>query len=163
MTTRSVSARSARYALLMVLGACFRALPRPTPLGPTRVVVHRTPAEVVRIASQVLAAQRFEIATSDAAAGSVVASRARSAEEQDGDIACDFPHGSAAARNVMATLRLRLNAHSTQSGSEVILTSSVRTISPQLSAADTPRATGENECVSTGAVEQRITDALRVQ
>jgi hypothetical protein len=116
---------------------------------------------VVRSATEVLTAQHFAITTADALAGTIVATRVQSVEAQDGDITCSAPRDSAAVSGAMSTIAFRLTARATTNGSEVVMTSAVHGVYGQQASVDTPRASNALGCVSTGAVEQRIIEALR--
>src|SRR5690349_4605944 len=78
--------------------------PAPTPIAPTQLHIGRTPTEAVQIATRELTAQGFEVAVSDAAAGTVVAKRIRSPDAQGDAITCRYAHGSMAGKGAEATM-----------------------------------------------------------
>lgn len=140
------------------IGPC---LSPPTSLGPTRLTSSRAPREVIATATRVLQDAGFQISTSDAASGSVVATRVRSPEQQGGDIACTFARGSREATGGTATMTLRVTAQPASRGSQIVMAAQVRMAYPQLASSDSPPASNDKDCISTGAVEKRIADALQ--
>ena len=140
------------------IGPC---LSPPTSLGPTRLTSARSPREVVETATRVLEGAGFQLSASDAAAGTIVATRVRSPEQQGGDVACTFARGSREATGGTATMTLRVTAQPAGSGSQVVMAANVRTAFPQLASSDSPARSNDTACISTGAVEKRIADALQ--
>lgn len=140
------------------IGPC---LSPPTSLGPTRLTSSRPPSEVIATATRVLESAGFQVSTSDVTAGSVVATRIRSPEQQGGDLACTFGRGSREATGGTATMTLRVTAQSAGHGSQIVMTAHVRTAFPQLASNDSPSRSNDTDCVSTGAIEKRIADAMQ--
>ena len=150
--------RTLALVVCTALGACLKA---PEPPAPAQLTTTRSPGEVVQIASRELTAAGFEIASTDAATGAVVARRVRTPNAHQTDVKCSFQRGSIADERAEASFVVRVNARQESTGgSQVEITSSVRTDRSNLPA---PFKTGPNDkdCVSTGAIEKRVADALR--
>jgi hypothetical protein len=150
--------RTLAVALCVALGACLKA---PAPPAPAQLTTSRSPADVVQIASRELTAAGFEIASSDAATGTVVAQRVRTPNAHQADVKCSYQRGSIADERAQASFVVKVNARQAgTSGSEVQITSSVQSDRSTLPA---PFKTGPNDkdCVSSGVIEKRVADALQ--
>ena len=143
--------------VLVLLVACLKA---PPPPAPSQLTVAKPTSEVVQIASRELAAAGLEITNTDAAAGLVVARRARTPSAHGGDVTCRYQKGSIADERAEATLVVTVNARPSNTGSDVQITSTVRTDRSNL---PSPFKAGPNDvdCVSSGSIEKRLADALR--
>jgi hypothetical protein len=137
------------------------APPAPTPIAPTQLHSGRTPTEAVQVATRELVAQGFEVSVSDAAAGTVVVKRVRSPDAQGDDITCRYAHGSMAGRGAEATMTVNVSAKAGSSGSDVVLTSLVRTDFSRMPGIFAQQASNDTDCVSSGLVEKQLADALR--
>lgn len=159
ISLHSAKACNAAVAWTVLLAtACLSA---PTTLRPTQLVVRHTPAEVVQTATRELVAAGFEIAVSDATSGTVIAKRLRAPDAHGGDIACTFPHGSPAARQASALMTLSVTARSVGGGTNIVMTPVVRTDYSGMAATLPGQQANDQDCVSSGAIEKRIADALR--
>lgn len=178
--TRCASARSARHLaeggsemrtlihlgtvssctlVLIALAACVP--PAPEPIAPTQLHVTHTPAEVVQTATRELAAAGFEVSVSDAAGGTVVAKRVRAPDEQGEDVKCKYAHGSIAGKGAEATLTTNVTARPASGGSDVQISSFVRTDFSRLPGIFANQPANDKDCVSSGAIEKKIADALK--
>lgn len=145
-------------ALLVASTSCMKA---PLPPAPEQLTVTKSPGEATQIAARELTAAGFEITTSDAANGTVVATRLRTPEAHAGDVACKFQKGSIHDRRADATLVVTVNARPAADGSQVQISSVVRTDLSRVPPPFAKEGTNETDCVSAGAVEKRVAAALR--
>jgi hypothetical protein len=141
----------------MVLSGCLQP---PTSLAPRQLTVSHSRADIVRIATDVLTRSGFEISSSDATKGTVVATRTRTPDQQRPDIACGYAQGSLVSTRAQTTMTLTVTTQSTSRGTHIVMSARVRTDLSSVPDAPQPAA-NETECVSSGVIEARILDALR--
>lgn len=148
-----------RYSLL-ALTALAACLTPPPQLAPSQLHVAHTPAEVVQITTRELTLAGFEIAVSDANAGTVVGKRAKTPDEQGADMVCEYKHGSMASGESRATLTESVSAKTAPSGgSDVVINSTVTMDFSNMP----PMFRGgfkDSDCASSGAVEKKLAAAL---
>ena len=142
---------------MVFLAGCSQSALKPP--APTALRVRRTPAEVLQTATRALEAEGFQVTTSSGAVLS--ARRVRTAALQGADVQCRFPTASMAAGVGEATVTVDVHASTRGTGSDVQISSSVlmdysKAIQPY---SDMPASA--TDCVSSGAVEQRVADAIR--
>jgi hypothetical protein len=142
---------------LVFLSACLKP---PTSLGPRQLTVSHSTADAVRIASGVLTQAGFDISSSDAKTGTVIAKRTRTPDQQRPDIACGYAQGSIESTRAQATMTLTVTAQTVGRGTHVVMSAVVRTDLSGLPNPPQPPI-NETECVSSGVIEARILDALR--
>lgn len=149
---------------LIAFGAawCLVACMTPPPqLAPSQLHVARTQTEVVQAATRVLALNSFEITVSDANAGTVVAKRTRT-PDNDSDITCSYQHGSAFSKLTQTTFTITLSAQKTSGESSVVINGHVHADFANIPETVLGRpAANETDCASAGTVEKAIADALR--
>lgn len=149
---------------IFAISACVA--PRSGPPKPTNVQSWRSPAEVVQAAAVQLVADGFELMSMDGRTGQLKAKRVRTSEQQGDALECGFVRGSVGSRETAATLSVTVEAHAAKDkapngGSDVSITSDVTTDYSALASSGISTPPSDVDCVSTGAVEKRVSDAVR--
>lgn len=131
----------------------------PTP-APIQLTTARAQREVVPLAARQLLASGYEIATSDASGGILVARREKPAKEIGADVVCSYRGGSLLAASRLVAFTVSVNALPGDS-TMVQITNSVRSFDKPGQSAMLRLPESTTDCVSSGAVERRIADALK--
>lgn len=145
-----------RALLLLAVVGCVLP-PNPTQPSPAVLAVPRNPAEVVQLSARELLSQGFDLVTSDAVGGVLVAQRKRAPKEQPEYLTCSGHPNSLGTQGRTTTLRLNLAAVRKDSTlSEVTIRSTVHAEyrGGALEANDT-------DCVSSLRAESLLIAALR--
>lgn len=128
---------------------------------PVAVQTLRSVAYVTQRAANQLASEGFRVTESDVERGIVLARRVRSPDAQGDDITCSEQHGSLVASRCLATFTVNVLSEPADAGSEVRIRSTVRLTFSQLPGALGQMPPSDTDCVSSGAVEQRIMEAVK--
>jgi hypothetical protein len=148
-----------RLAVVLVAAAGCASMvpPDPTPPTPAAIVVPQSPAAVVQLSARELLGQGFELVTSDAAGGVLVAQRKRAPKQQPEYLRCAGHPNSLGTQGRTTTLRLNLAAVRRDSmSSEVTIRSSVRS-----EYRDNFLEPNDTDCVSSYRAESLLIAALR--
>lgn len=151
-----------RFATLTAVCLSVASCMRPSPKKPEPLTLHsaRSIYDATQIAANVLAAGGFELATLDVGAGVVAGKRVRSADAQGRDVVCHAPQGSVVATTEEITFTVNVASRPVSDGSDVLIRSTVRTDYSHVPGALRSMPPSDIDCVSSGAVEKRIADAL---
>lgn len=136
--------------------------PPMTPPQPLTLQSARPPAEVVSIATRELVTAGYDVMVSDAGAGTVAVSRKRRIEQFGADIACRFPKGSMGSTSGEVTLRVNVTAKPAPGGSSVLLNANAVTSFANAIGLARGLPDTEDDCVSSGAAEKRVSIAITV-
>jgi hypothetical protein len=153
-----MSRQSLAVFALALSSGCMKA---PPPPQPTQLHVARPPAEVVRTATRELTQAGFQIDSSDANTGTVVAHRTRTPQEHGGDVTCKYQQGSLFATRAQSTLATAVTARPGASGgSDVGVTSIVHMDFSNMPGQFRAKP-NDTDCVSSGVIEKRLVAALQ--
>lgn len=153
MTIRFLTA-----ACLVVFCACVP--PKPPALTPTALHSQKSPIAAVQAAAQALAAANFDITSSDANGGIIVASRTRRLTKVDGSVVCRIAVTDDTAFGLLTELQITLIAKQVVDGSDVSINSKVLSAMTKREKLGASFAS-EDDCASTGKVEAAVASALR--
>lgn len=153
--------RSAALTLLGIVTLLSGCTPAPLQApAPIEISSNKSPADVVRAASQVLAAQGFEISTADAAGGLLVARRVRSVGEQGPAIHCRFASNSMAGERGESAFQVNVTARPATTGSALSIASTVVMDYSQLPGMY-KRPNSSSDCITTGTIEKSLIAAVQ--
>lgn len=148
-----------------LLFAAFVAIgcvpPKPAQLAPRSVQSSRSPIEAVQIVARTLAADGFEIVTSDATGGVVSAKRLRAKLGNADFISCRFAAGSLANNNMETTLFVTFTAQKSDAGAAGTITSRVNVAFPGFQGSALAMPPSDDDCTSNGTEESKIAAAVK--
>jgi hypothetical protein len=134
--------------------------PKPVQPEPKTVTVPIAPAAVIQSAAQSLVADGFEIATSDATAGLLVAKRRATLDKAKGYVTCRWGADAPGAAGVDTQVQVTVAARAAASSSTVTITSKAKSASiPLHQTVNSPDASEEN-CATSGAAENHVLKAI---
>ena len=151
--------RSSTPVLLIVLSACLTSGPKAP--EPVTLRSSQPPREAIRMAALALVTAGFQVTQADSLGDALAASRTSLANGNEVFLTCTLPRNSGAAANRATTLRIAFSAKAADSGSDVLIASSVVTSYPGYDGTPMAMATNESDCTSNGVMEARLAAALR--
>lgn len=141
---------------LAAITACTMPGPKPLQPEPKTVTVAIAPASVVQAAAQSLVADGFEIATSDASGGLLVARRRAKLDKAKGFVTCRWGVDAPGAAGVDTQVQITVAALASSVGSTVTLTSKAKSASiPMGQTVNSPDASDDN-CATSGLAENHL-------
>lgn len=147
-----------QYCALLLAAACVP--PKPDAPAPTQLRVRATPARVIQTGASELALAGFEVAVADATGGILTAKRVRGPGGNSDYLTCGYAHNSIKDRSNNTSLTVSINARQGGDSSDVVVTTNVQSSYPSLTGVMAV-APNEKDCVSNGAIEKRVVDALK--
>jgi hypothetical protein len=121
----------------------------------------RSARDATRSAAVALVDAGFRVTQSDSLGYSLNASRTASHNGNSEFVTCQMPSGSAAAANRETTLTIAFQATPATAGSDITVSSSVKTDYPGYEGTAIQVPMGDSLCVSSGTMERRLQAALR--
>jgi len=147
--------------LTAALAACQMPGPKPPQPSPLTIKSARKPAEAVQAAARSLVADGFDIKTSDAAGGILIASKTATLDKAGDYIVCRWPRTAPGAPGVDTEVTVRVVAQASDSGSDVVITSSAKSAMPNFGVKLQSTDASTDNCATGGLAERHVADALK--
>jgi hypothetical protein len=139
--------------------ACFPPVPQPP--EPLSLHVADPPPDVIRRAAVALTGAGFRVAQGDSIGQTISANRLSAGNGNEDFVTCSLPLIAGAVANRETTVTIDLQAKPADRGSNVTIKGRVRTSYPGYEGTAMQMPPNDTDCVSSGAMEQRLADAIR--
>lgn len=132
-------------------------------VAPAPIAFHASqqPSQATQVAALALANAGFRVNQSDSVGTALIANRWATHNGNEDYIRCLYPRGSDAAANRATTLFITFKAMPDSVGSTVTIGGHVTTSYPGYQGTALAKAPNDTDCVSNGAIERQLEQALR--
>jgi hypothetical protein len=146
---------------MTALTACAVPAPKPPQPAPLVIASGVPPAAVVQRAAQALITDGFEIATSDAAGGILVARKTTTLNQSAGFYVCRWGASAPGAASVQTELTISVIAKAAGQGSDASLTAHTRTAHINYGQNVRSADASVDDCATSGLAESHVAAAIR--